>query len=209
MSDSPQHLSLASAREDVYAELGARLQGLDAQQALRVDPIRWRTALALWSRAQQARGALRAALLGRLSDHLDPLVRRMQDDTGATSGPNAGVSQARVRDRAWTAPLAAPGTPLASLAPMRQTHARIKIQQQLRHTLSQPLRHAGPLHSERLVQQSLARMNTWSQAYLLRFMSYLDALTVLEDALSIPRAPAPAKGAKSRGKIKATSTTKR
>lgn len=93
---------------------------------------------------------------------------------------------------------------------MRQTHARLKVRQQLRHTLAQPLQHAGPLHSERLVQQSLARLNEWSEAYLHRFMSYLEALAVLEDAQSLLRAASAASVPKKpRAQVKAMPATRR
>ena len=98
---------------------------------------------------------------------------------------------------------------------MRQTHARLKIRQQLRQSLSQPLRHAGPLHSERLVQQSLERLSQWSDAYLHRMMTYVDALATLEDAQQLTRLANPKSNTKAanktgaKSKIRVPSATKR
>jgi hypothetical protein len=87
--------------------------------------------------------------------------------------------------------------PLRSLEPMRALHARLTLRHQLQQTLRQAMPNAGPLHAERLVQQSLARMQTASPAYLQRFMAQVAALAAIEDALQLPaKARAQAKGAK-------------
>jgi hypothetical protein len=65
---------------------------------------------------------------------------------------------------------------------MREWHDRFQIRHQLQRNLAQALQHAGPLHSARLVQQSLALLNAISPAYVHRLLSQLDALAALEDA---------------------------
>jgi hypothetical protein len=84
----------------------------------------------------------------------------------------------------------------AVLPEMRRIHARIKARQQLRSSLAQPLGHAGPLHSEKLVQQSLHRMLAMSEHYLHRFMGYVDALIMMEDAGQPAKRAAPGQGKK-------------
>ncbi len=196
--------------QDAWAACGARLQALDPQQALRVDPIRWHAAQALWQQAQKADGALRGAIVRRLLHHLDGLAQSVSDASLHRRHDPRTPPQERAIHGSWRASSRPWGAPLASLEPMRQTHARLKVRQQLRHTLAQPLQHAGPLHSERLVQQSLARLNEWSEAYLHRFMSYLEALAVLEDAQSLVRAASAASVPKKpRARVKAMPATRR
>lgn len=206
------------ARSDECADaLEARWQLIDASVARRLAPINWHVVQRLRDQLAQARGDLRAALTQRLAHHLDALEQSLlthaRPDVVAPTAPGAhGDSSLRQAVEAWFAP---GGSALVSLEPMRQTHARLKIRQQLRHSLSQPLRHAGPLHSERLVQQSLARLSEWSDAYLHRMMSYVDALATLEDARQLTRLANPKSNPKAanktgaKSKIRAPSATKR
>lgn len=166
--------------------LAARWQQIDASVALRLAPIHWHVVQRLRDRVAQARGDLRAVLMQRWAHHLDALEQHLNIQAHLSVRPpvtQSGASLIQALDDL----LAPKGSALASLEPMRQTHARLKIREQLRHALAQPLRHAGPLHSERLVQQSLSRLSEWSDAYLHRMMSYVDALATLEDAQQLTR----------------------
>lgn len=210
MHPRPPSELAAQGQQDDFAACGSRLQALDPQQALRTDPIRWHTAQALWKQAQGAQGALRGAILRRLVPHLDRLEKSPREaNLRRQEGPWV-ARQDRAGHAPWVEFLPPVGSPLASLEPMRKIHARLKVRQQVRHALAQPLRHAGPLHSERLVQQSLAHLNEWSEPYLHRFMSYLEALVAFDDAQSLTRAASAAAGPKkSRAKVKAMPTTRR
>ncbi len=194
---------------DPCEALAARLQALDPVQALHHDPIRWHTIQNLWTQAQAAPAGLRRAVVSRLGAHLQALEDRLLVAAAPASAPVASRSSEPTSSPARAFSARSPGAPLSSLEPMRQTHARLKIRQQLQRSLSQPLQHAGPLHSERLVQQSLMRLSAWSEPYVHRFMSYLDALATLEDAQALTRTPATAPGGRARAKVKAKSTTKR
>ncbi len=70
----------------------------------------------------------------------------------------------------------------ASLMSMRHLHNRVMARHQLQQSLAQPLQHAGPLHSARLAQQALQRLQHIAPAYVQRFLLYADALRALEDA---------------------------
>jgi hypothetical protein len=197
--------------------LEARWQLIDAPQARRLAPISWHIVQRLRDQVAQAQGNLRAVLTQRLAHHLDALeqslLTQVRPDVDAPTAPRAhGGSSLNQAIEAWFAP---GGSALVSLEPMRQTHARLKIRQQLRQSLSQPLRHAGPLHSERLVQQSLERLSQWSDAYLHRMMTYVDALATLEDAQQLTRLANPKSNTKAanktgaKSKIRVPSATKR
>ena len=95
-----------------------------------------------------------------------------------TSAPDAGKSLSGLLMR-----LQRPGPPMASsLMSMRHLHDRVMARHQLQLSLAQPLQHAGPLHSARLAQQALQRLQHIAPAYVQRFMLYADALRALEDA---------------------------
>ncbi len=194
----------------------ARLEvhDLAAQQVEQIDPIGWSTVQRLLDQAESAPEALRTQLLARLHQRLRGL--REQVHNARTTAMPQVADEGPCDEGANTPSLSTlvatllPGaaTPLQTLAPMRQLHARLKIRQQLRQTLAQPLRHAGPLHSERLVQQSLTRLNGLSQAYLNRFMAHLDALATLDNAQSLTRFAPAAGRAQPRAKVKAPLTTR-
>ncbi len=192
-----------------------RVHDLAALKVEQIDPIGWATAQRLLAQAGFATGALQTQLLARLHQRLRGLHDQVHN---ARSTAMPQVADEGLCDEGANTPslstlvatlLPGTGTPLNTLAPMRELHARLKIRQQLRQTLAQPLRHAGPLHSERLVQQSLARLNGLSQAYLNRFMAHLDALAALDNAQSLTRVVPAAGRAQPRARVKAPSTTRR
>ena len=90
---------------------------------------------------------------------------------------------------------AAAGGPPAELKAVRyfrSTWSRLSVDQQLTRSLARVPENAGPLNSQRLVLRSLQLMREVSPAYLSRFMSYVDTLLWLDQALVGPPAPASA-----------------
>jgi hypothetical protein len=62
----------------------------------------------------------------------------------------------------------------------RDTWTRVSASQQLQQSLERVPEHAGPLNSNHLVHRSLTLMREMSPAYFEQFLSYVDALTWLE-----------------------------
>ncbi len=62
----------------------------------------------------------------------------------------------------------------------RATWSRVSTDRQLRQSLEQVPDNAGPLHSSRLVHRSLSLMHELSPGYLQQFLSYVDALSWME-----------------------------
>lgn len=169
----------------------------------RVDPVRFRLIEAMARRAAGHRGDTRSLLDGRLSELVsaygEAVERAASPDTGdaprprlPTRGALAEVvdyiaSQATLPD-ADPAPGAAPrSAPRDALRVepklidyFRDTWTRVSASQQLQQSLERVPEHAGPLNSSHLVHRSLTLMREMSPAYFEQFLSYVDALTWLE-----------------------------
>lgn len=169
----------------------------------RVDPVRFRLIEAMARRAAGHSGDARSLLDGRLSE----LVRAYGDAVGHAAlrdagdaphprlparGALAGVvdyiaSQAPLRDATpapGTAPRSAPRDTWRVEPKLidyfRDTWTRVSASQQLQQSLERVPEHAGPLNSSHLVHRSLTLMREMSPAYFEQFLSYVDALTWLE-----------------------------
>lgn len=79
---------------------------------------------------------------------------------------------------------------LKSVRNFRKTWSRLSTDKQLKEALDQAPKNAGPINSHMLVLRSLALMRDISPDYLNRFMSYADALLLLQDS-DKPEPPAP------------------
>ena len=79
---------------------------------------------------------------------------------------------------------------LKSVRKFRKTWSRLSTNKQLQEALDQAPQNAGPINSHMLVLRSLALMRDISPDYLNRFMSYADALLLLQDS-DTPEPPAP------------------
>lgn len=137
--------------------------------------------------AELAAAAGPAPSLGDLVRHIErqgsaPADGRLADTAGGSVGGGPG----------------SPPIELKAVRAFRSTWARLRVDQQLTRSLARAPEQAGPLNSQVLVLRSLQRMRDVSPAYLGRFMSYIDALTWLDEAAP-PAAPAP--GATPRGDV--------
>lgn len=79
---------------------------------------------------------------------------------------------------------------LKSVRRFRETWARISAQHRVAQAVERRHDHAGPLNSHRLVLDSLELMRTLSPEYLQRFVTQMDTLLWLEQALQPAHAPA-------------------
>jgi hypothetical protein len=149
-------------------------------------------------RAAAQRGETRRVLDERLAVLLDAYARQIaaaeRDACGAMKTDNAArtaesttgagplvqliaelqsASQHRERNHA-----AYPELP--ELDYFRQTWAKVRTDKQLRQSLQPAPGNAGPLNSSSLVHRSLSLMRELSPGYLKQFLSYVDALSWIE-----------------------------
>ena len=79
----------------------------------------------------------------------------------------------------------------------RETWSRFSTEKHFRQSLAQVPENAGPLNSNSLIHRSLALMRDVSPGYLRQFLSYVDALSCMEQlagpvaSLGVAAAPAP------------------
>ncbi|WP_434114257.1 DUF2894 domain-containing protein [Paraburkholderia caffeinilytica] len=83
-------------------------------------------------------------------------------------------------DPAAAAPRHASYPELEALGYFRETWSRVRSEKQLRQSLKKAPGNAGPLNSSSLVHRSLSLMRELSPGYLQQFLSYVDALSWME-----------------------------
>lgn len=158
----------------------------DPEAALQAHPLRAHTAPARWTvlqglarRAAQQQGALREALLHRLTERLQAL-------------PAVAAAATAANPPAPPRPLPA----LVALAPIRPDElqalqfdrrdwTRLRLSQRLSEPSSAseaPASQLGPLHTQVLVPQALAQLRELSPEYLQRLLTQLDQLLALGPA---------------------------
>lgn len=168
----------------------------------RVDPVRFRLIEAMARRAAAHSGDARRLLDDRLSE----LVRAYGDALGKSECPSDTASGAprppvpvrgaladvvdyiasRVQEpdampaRSAATPRNTPRAEPGLIDYFRDTWTRVSAGQQLQQSLERVPEHAGPLNSSHLVHRSLTLMREMSPGYFEQFLSYVDALTWLE-----------------------------
>ncbi|MFV8671289.1 DUF2894 domain-containing protein [Ralstonia nicotianae] len=208
----------------------AMLDAWRARGADRLDPVRFHVIAALDRRAAGHSGEARRILDARLSGLLEDYAERerMARDAGQTGGPASSAQPARgaladlldhiasraparndSRHAARTAHAAGSfgaDPELKTLDYFRETWSTVSTERQLRQALDQVPRNAGPLNSSSLVHRSLLLMQELSPAYLRQFLSYVDALSWMEQmsgnaapaSPDAPRAASAKKGVRNR-----------
>ncbi|UYO92389.1 DUF2894 domain-containing protein [Pollutimonas sp. M17] len=174
------------------------------QGADRLDPVRYHFIQGLARRADSHSGEPRQLLDARLSE----LLRTYQDgkeghtDGGetqaATGQPQAGaadggplaelaayIASRKPRDgvkldTGGSASQGSLGSELSSIDYFRNIWSRVGAKRLLRQSKAKVPDNAGPLNSTNLVHRSLALMGERSPEYLHHFLSYVDALSWLE-----------------------------
>jgi hypothetical protein len=197
----------------------------------RVDPVRFRFIEALDRRAAGHSGEARRILDNKLSillaAYADGVERAASKgaDVGAGApfacddnrGPLAGLIGYMDRrasadcDGADAGGAVAPPSSypkLEALDYFREIWTKVSTERQLRQSLAQVPGNAGPLNSSSLVHRSLSLMRELSPGYLEQFLSYVDALSWMDEmngggALVEKVAPRTGGGRKSgRGKLR-------
>ncbi|RQR53749.1 DUF2894 domain-containing protein [Burkholderia sp. Bp9125] len=176
----------ARAMLDAWRERGAD----------RLDPLRFHLMDALARRAAghdgETRRLLDARLATLLAGYADIVERGAPNaaDTGIPPGapapggePSRGALAALVAQLARDAQADRAGIDPAMIEFFRETWSKVRTEKQYRQALDQVPRNAGPLNSSSLVHRSLSLMRDLSPGYLQQFLSYVDALSWLEDLM--------------------------
>ncbi|MCG1039604.1 DUF2894 domain-containing protein [Mycetohabitans sp. B7] len=179
----------------------ARLDAWRASGADRLDPVRFRFIDALERRTAGHVGAVRHRLERRLGELLDAYAADLEraapccgnaaaktasrEPGGPTLAALLDYIAARKHAHGDAGATAAAPHPVsdpepATLEYFRKTWARVRIEKQLRQSLNQVPRNAGPLNSSSLVHRSLLLMRELSPGYLQQFLAYADTLSWME-----------------------------
>lgn len=181
MSDSVTH---ARVMLDAWRE----------QCADRADPVRFHFMEALERRAASHDGEVRRILdekLSRLLENYAEDLKKADDSRSGSVPANARETLGSLIDRIASctktsgsakdlALQAAPFPELAALGTFRKIWSKLHGESQLRQALDHLPTNAGPLNSSALVHRSIMLMRELSPEYLQQFLSYVDALSWME-----------------------------
>lgn len=168
----------------------------------RMDPIRFHFIEALDRRAAGHSGEARRLLDERLAKLIEAYAIDLEraaskagdTDAKASSGePARGTLAGLIDYIASHAPVDGDGLTAGSATPrpssypelealdyFRETWSKVRSEKQLRQSLKKAPGNAGPLNSSSLVHRSLSLMRELSPGYLQQFLSYVDALSWME-----------------------------
>ncbi|CAM3789257.1 DUF2894 domain-containing protein [Bordetella bronchialis] len=203
-------MNSAAAPEPAPPDVSAMLDAWREQGADRISPVRFHFIEALARRASARTGPARRELdrkLARLVEAYQRDVGAAGSRAGPPTGETTGSEPGRQAGAAMAGPLArmlddfqagrapavdgteaatrpsAPAYPdLALLDYFRDTWSRYSARRQLKQSRERVPENAGPLNSSLLVHRTLSLMGEVSPDYLQYFLSYLDALSWMEQA---------------------------
>ncbi|WP_232468123.1 DUF2894 domain-containing protein [Bordetella genomosp. 13] len=191
----------------------AALRAWQAAGHDRLDPVRFRFLESLARRTEALDGAARRRVDARLADLAQAYARMVEQaapgEVAQVSAPSPRVASAARADASSPpqslAGLAAylaqrprgsvrnDGTvpprdvypELAALDEFRALWTRLGADKQMQQSLEKVPENAGPLNSNHLVHRSLSMMRSLSPGYLHQFLSYVDALSALEQLCNV------------------------
>ncbi|MBB5861901.1 DUF2894 domain-containing protein [Xanthomonas arboricola] len=176
----------------------ARLQRWRSQGADRLDPVRFHLMETLAARAGTQAEPVREVLeekLGKLVDAYAATVKQaarrrvasaaaqpsQRSALGALAERMAGHAALMEVDSRKTASAEATQFPeLPALEDFRRTWTTVRTASQVRQSLQDAPKDAGPLNSSVLVHRCISLMRECSPGYLQHFLGYVDALSWLE-----------------------------
>ncbi|MCC4614772.1 DUF2894 domain-containing protein [Xanthomonas campestris pv. asclepiadis] len=176
----------------------ARLQRWRSQGADRLDPVRFHLMETLAARAGTQAEPVREVLeekLGKLVDAYAATVKQaarrrvasaaaqpsQRSALGALAEQMAGHAALMEVDSRKTASAdATPFPELPALEDFRRTWTTVRTASQVRQSLQDAPKDAGPLNSSVLVHRCISLMRECSPGYLQHFLGYVDALSWLE-----------------------------
>jgi Protein of unknown function (DUF2894). len=182
---------------DLVSGARATLDAWRERGADRLDPVRFHFIDALERRAAGHSGEARRILDERLSGLLDAYAGRIeraadasahQTNAQAADEPTHATLKSLVdyiasQDHVPSAiglPRAASYPELPALDYFREVWSKVRTEKQMRQSLEQVPGNAGPLNSSSLVHRALSLMREVSPGYLKQFLSYVDALSWME-----------------------------
>lgn len=181
---------MSSRTPDVQATLAAWRE----RAADRLDPVRFRFIEALARRSADHSGEVRVHLDHKLSKLLQAYgadVERAESgahDSPAVATPNDPPAQPLAELMAYIAgqasgdtahqPSSYPELPVIDY--FRETWSKVSTNRQLRQSQEDVPENAGPLNSSHLAHRALSLMRELSPGYLRQFLSYVDALSWME-----------------------------
>lgn len=174
--------------------------------AARLDPVRARFIEALERRAASQSGTARELLNATLSELIARNSASIGDAVSAVTPKDRAPAPGPLRELADLMNDPANGRVRPSTPEMldyfRRTWATVRTESQLRQSLVQVPQNAGPLNSSSLVHRALSLMRELSPGYLQHFLSYVDALSWMEqpgiaDAVASKEPPRTVGGRKS------------
>lgn len=199
-----------------WPELEPRLQALQAANAPRLDPVNWHYLHTLSERFGAQTPTVQTALRPKLEQLLDQIEQAVAQPDPCTSRaeptpspsalslllaemgmPAALATQAQPAPQTLSAPTESP-----RVQQFRKQLRTLSVQKQVRTALSKAPQNAGPINSHMLVLRALGMMRELSPDYLQRFMTYVDTLILLENAVQGKKA-APKKSSAARTAKKA------
>ena len=220
----------SSGAGEVTGGARATLDAWRERGADRMDPIRFHFIEALDRRAASHSGEARRLLDEKLAKLIEVYAIDLErteskaDDTDAKAssgdparGTLAGLidyiaNHATADGDGLTAGSATPRPSsypeLEALDYFRETWSKVRSEKQLRQSLKKAPGNAGPLNSSSLVHRSLSLMRELSPGYLQQFLSYVDALSWMEQmnggsalpAKDAPRAASAKKNTKAKSR---------
>ena len=163
------------------------------QHADRLNPMRFHFMEALERRAASHDGEVRRILEEKLFRLLESYADDLKKADAGKSAPTAHARETlgdllehiAIRSKASATAegadlQATPFPELAALDTFRQIWSRLHGENQLRQALDHLPTNAGPLNSSALVHRSISLMRELSPGYLQQFLSYVDALSWME-----------------------------
>ena len=187
---------------DVSGVMSSFRSTLDAWRergADRLDPVRFHFIDAMDRRAVNHSGEARRILDDRLSKLLEAYTHDYANDlenaaseTANAGEPARGKLAGLIEYMSLRVPVDSEGPTAAHALPrssypemgvldyFRKTWTQVSTERRFRQSLAQVPGNAGPLNSSSLVHRSLALMRELSPGYLEQFLSYIDALSWME-----------------------------
>jgi hypothetical protein len=211
--------------QEACRDIGAMVAAAIARGDQRFDPVRFRFIEAMARRAAahggEARRMLDDKVIALLATYGEDLQKAAPADVARPQAatPERGVLAELIDHIAQHAPAlgdgptaaghathspssaSSPSTELKSIRYFKSTWSKLSADRRLTQSLAKVPENAGPLNSHHLVHRSLTLMRDLSPEYLNRFMSYVDALSWV-DQLNGAAAAASAASPRAEGSTK-------
>jgi len=207
---------VSDVKSNVTSAVRSTLDAWRERGADRLNPVRFHFIEALDRRAASHSGEARRILDDRLSKLLEAYANDYANDiesatsqTAHAGEPALGALAGLIEYMSLRVPVDSEGPTAAHTLPrssypemevldyFRKTWTKVSTERQFRQSLAQVPGNAGPLNSSSLVHRSLSLMRELSPGYLQQFLSYIDALSWMEQmngGSTLPDKDAPRSG---------------